>query len=558
MGDLSLLPITPVFTLSATGTNCAAILPVQATDGSSSISWTYTAQSISASPFVAQTDTTATGVFDLCVKFTNAATPVFAGQMEIVGPYSGNPTNDVLTYIIGGGDSVVNLVGSFSGSSSIILVPFVSNFHLTSNPCSSGTPASIPGISQPVVESTTTPGQYKLGTVSAAVDPSNYKFNICWKSSLSSTQFVPAGTIELRGPQILNTASFPALCISHQVCTVSITNNAASGIPTTAYAAVSRTTDCSPGGYYALAPAVATSTTTVTFSFTKIPYTAPNQVLAICWGPSDDPSITSLAKFPILIGFLQVQKPLCDPLTFFQVTDGNMETFRNSIKSGAIDPDCDLVYTLSTTSSVSSTVQQPVLRYAIHQRNELPTGYLEAILMSPLATINVNEKDGNGDTILKSMVSEGFTPHEIYETISALTIQPGSIGYVPAADDITLIVTEGLDEIFLRILMPRLSASQLLSQLVPIVSNGLLQSLSAILNRGINPIGTQAFHAAINAGNVVAFETLLAECCIISQCVDVVVDTNGKTARQLAADSNIADQLLTSIRDDTQTPKGCL
>jgi hypothetical protein len=251
-------------------------------------------------------------------------------------------------------------------------------------------------------------------------------------------------------------------------------------------------------------------------------------------------------------------KAICDPVTFLGVTASNIDSFREDILAGTIDPNCDVAYTYMTPTSVDDTVIQPAIQYAIRQKNSLPSGYLDALLMSPLHSINVNEKDSTGATIVESMILANFPPNEINEVIAALTTPINSIGYSPTDEDVDLVVSSSLDDVFLRVMVPRLTADQLRNQITPIVTQGMLQSLSAILDLGIDPKGTLAYHAAINAQNVAAFNILLAQCCEMAPCLDDVVDQQNKTARQLTAASSISDQLLTSIRDDFQTPRGCL
>jgi hypothetical protein len=245
-----------------------------------------------------------------------------------------------------------------------------------------------------------------------------------------------------------------------------------------------------------------------------------------------------------------MMKAMCDPAKFLGISRSTMGDFKRSISNSSVNPNCDVGYTTSSGSTI-----QPAIHYAIRERSSLPPGYLDAILSSPLGTIDANEQDSAGNSVFKLMITGTFSVDEIYETISALTFRPNAKGFIPTEYEIDMAIDASRDDVVARVLLPRMNIQQIQSKFVTMVTKKLINSVEIALERGANPIGTLAFHQAINVNDSNIFRMLLSKCCIVSDCVDNLTDLAGKTARELALPGSI---FLTTIEDATLTKRGCI
>jgi hypothetical protein len=153
------------------------------------------------------------------------------------------------------------------------------------------------------------------------------------------------------------------------------------------------------------------------------------------------------------------------------------------------------------------------------------------------------------------MIAGMFTVDEVYETISALTIRLNARGFIPTDAEIDMAINAFRDDVVVRVLLPRMNIQQIQNKLVSMVTKKLINSVEIALERGADPINTWAFHETIKANEPNIFRTLLSNCCIVSDCVDTITDSDGKTARQLALPGST---FLTNINDATLTKRGCI
>jgi len=434
--------------------------------------------------------------------------------------------------------------GLFKDASVIGLVQTTQGWTLGNHPCYSFTQVGTGFIDTQGI------GSFPLGIWPSPADIAEY--DICWKSQSSTAQsnhYIPGGTLEITGPITSNYGTNPTLCTVGQDC---IVNGGVKYSTSQQWAAISSGINCD-----AYQEILSSAKSTVPDGIGNLQYNFgsnirldnPTRIHAICWAHYYDGKATSLASFPVLIGYIQLKNVRCDPVIFLGVSDATIDTFSKSIASGSLDPHCDVEYTAVS----GTTVIQPAVHFAIQMRDSLPSGYLTAIISSPLGTLDPNEQDASGNTILKLMISGGFSGDDIYETIAQITIK--SRGYVPSNDEIDSAISHGRDDVMARVLLPRMDIYQIQYRLVDMVSNKLVNSLEIALERGADPSTTWAFHEAIHVNEPNIFRILLSKCCDVHACVGTLTDGLGHTAKDLAT---AGSPFLTTINDATLTQRGCL